>query len=356
MSNRLAGRNKAVKHPLITNDPEYQNRVMLYNVLANKIMSDPRSLDPRLRGQISRANNLVNAESTALFDPNLKKVEQLFKENPNLEGVPFDTVKGLVRSPLNRAAAEMDMLRGWHKGEVHHGVPVGGTTAITSELPYENWGDLLYNSAREMPITSQAYNGLIALSSPAHNLAHFDPISRQFFKGEGAHSANIILPGTSNADALYELIDQLTPHHRMSKFAEEIDRPFKQQLALMLNDKGLSVKAKDLTSTQYNPTGRGASIAEHLYHRTSPSMNNAATRSVYGSNDAHEAATNVLGRDQIRTDREAKDARNAAVRAAKLHRQSAANKLPTTIQRPGTNERLNSIGLNQQNINMAQFN
>ena len=239
---------------------------------------------------------------------------------------------------------------------MHHGLPLGAVTAITSKQPYENWGDTLYNSAREIPITSQAYDGLMALSAPAHNIAHFDPISRQFFKGEGAHGANIILPGTSNADALYELIDQLTPHYRMSKFAEEIDRPFKQQLALMLNDKGLSANAKDLTSTLYNPTGRGASIAEHLYHSTSPSMNNAATRTVYGSNDVNEAATNVIGRDQIRTDKEAKDARNAAVRAAKLHRQSAENKLPTIIQRPGTNERLNSIGLNQQNINMAQFN
>lgn len=356
MGNRFAGKNKAVKHALITNDPEYQNRVMLYNVLANKLMSDPRSLDSKLRGQINRANNLVNAESTALFDRNLKKVEQLFTENPNLEGVPFNTVKSLVRSPLNRAAAEMDMLRGWYKGEVHHGVPVAATTAITSNLPYEDWGDLLYNSAREIPITSQAYNGLMALSAPAHNIAHFDPISRQFFKGEGAHGANIILPGTSNADALYELIDQLTPHHRMSKFAEEIDRPFKQELAYLLRDKGLSVNEKDLTSTMYNPTGRGASIAEHLYNQSSPAMLNAATRAVYDSSDAHKAATKILGNDQIRTEKEARDAKNAAARSARLNPQSATNKITPIIMRPGTNERLDSIGLSSRNLNLAKFN
>ena len=164
------------------------------------------------------------------------------------------------------------------------------------------------------------------------------------------------MPGTSKSDALYELIDQLTPHYRMSKFAEEVDKPFKEELARMLNDKGLSVASKDLVSTLYYPTGKGASVAQHLYHNTSPAMNNAATRAVYGTDDAHEAASNALGRDQIRTEREARDAKNARDRAAKLNPQSATNGLAPIISRPGTNERLISIGLNPGNINMAQFN
>ena len=45
---------------------------MLYNVLANKVNSDPRSLLKNRREAISRANNLVNAESTSLLLPTVE--------------------------------------------------------------------------------------------------------------------------------------------------------------------------------------------------------------------------------------------------------------------------------------------
>ena len=161
-------------------------------------------------------------------------------------------------------------------------------------MSYENWGDSLYGAGRVF--TSQAYNGLMTLSAPAHNVAHFDPINRQFFKGEGVTRANIILPGTSQDDAIYSLIDQLTPHLNMSKFGKEVDQPFLDELVNILNnDYALNI-TKDLTSSMYTPTGENATVAQHLYKKTNPSMLNAATNSAYGTTNAVEAATKIGSR------------------------------------------------------------
>lgn len=355
MARKYVG-NKAVNHGLITNDRDYQNMVMLYNVLANKVNSDPRSLLKNRREAISRANNLVNAETTSLFTPNLQKVEQLYKDSPTLEGVSYDQAKSLVLSPRNKSDGEMKLIRGWHKGEVHHNVPVGAVSAITSNQPYEDWGDTLYNAGREMPITSGAYNGLVTLSAPGHNVAHFDPIRGQFFKGEGAQGANIILPGTSKDDAIYSLVDQLTPHLNMSKFAKEVDEPFMNELVELINNEhSLNITAKDLTSSMYTPTGENATVAQHLYKKTSPSMLNAATNKAYGTTNAVEAATKIVGADQIRTEREAKDARNEARRKARAYGESKSNPLPPVIVRPGTSERLQAVGLNPEAIARTRF-
>ena len=343
--------NKAINHKLITNDPDYQSKAMLYNVLASKLMSDGRSLNPRIRQDISRANNLLNAESTALFEPVLNKVQQLYKENPELKDVPFETALSLVRGPLNKTASEMSMIRGWHGGEIHHGVPAGSVAAITANQSYENWGDTLYGAGRELPITSQAYSGLLPLSAPAHNLAHFDPINRQFFKGEGAHGAHIILPGTSNADAIHSLVDQVTPQLRMSRFAGQVDEPFLKELAYILSSDGPHrVTAKDLTSTMYHPTGRGSTVAAWHNKLTNPSHVNAATNAAYGTTNAVEAAANVIGTDQIRSSREAMDARNAAARKEReLSKQGLQGRdksgLATVVSRPGTEEAMARLGL-----------
>ena len=192
MAKKVWQGNKAINHELITNDPEYQQKVMLYNVLANKLMTDPRSLDPRIRQDISRANNLLNSESTSLFENEVNRVEGLFKQDPGLNNVNYKTALNLVRGPINKTASEQAMLRGWHGGEVHHVVPVGASTAITSELPYDLWGDIHYTAGNKVPVTSQAFSGQIPLSAPGHNVAHFDVIKGQFFKGEGSHGAQII--------------------------------------------------------------------------------------------------------------------------------------------------------------------
>lgn len=362
MAKKIWQGNKAIDHRLITNDPRYQQQAMLYNVLANKLMTDPRSLDPRIRQDISRANNLLNAETTSLFEPVLDRVEELYRQDPGLNKVDFKTALSLVRGPINKTASEMAMIRGWHGGEVHHGVPAGSVSTITSLMPYEAWGDTLYEAAKELPITSQAYSGLIPLSAPAHNIAHFDPINRQFFKGEGAHGAQIILPGTAKDDAIYSLVDQLTPQLKMSRFAGEIDKKFLNELASILRAESVNdVKAKDLTSTMYYPTGRGSTVAAYHNKLTNPAHVNAATTAAYGTTNATEAAANIIGADQIRTEREAMDARNAAARKMRQQSKSgqrfaAGAELATTIHRPGTEDGISKLlGIKYDQLMNSKF-
>ena len=355
MSRKFAG-DKAVKHALITNNPDYQNQVMLYNVLSNVIMRDPRSLDPRVRAGISRASNLVNAESTALFQPIMQKAEELFQNDPTLSRTSFKEVQKLLNAPINKTDSEMSLIRGWKNADVHHGVSVGSVSNILSAIPYENWGDVLYEAGRKLPITSQAYSGLMALSKAAHNAAHYDPITQQFYKGEGTRNAQIVLPGTTQDDAVYQTIDQLRPQLLMSGYAREKDIRFLNELAMRLNDDtGLNISTKDLTSSMYEPTRRGATRAQYLNSYSDPSRLNAATRAAYNTTNAVEGAINLIGKENVRSAREAKDARNAAARKQRATGVSNAVTMPTVVNRPGTNEKLSQLGLNPQQLAAARL-
>ena len=84
-------------------------------------------------------------------------------------------------------------------------------------------------------------------------------------------------------------------------------------------------------------------------------MLNAATNSAYGTTNAVEAATKIVGADQIRTDREAKDARNEARRKARAYGESKSEPLPPVTVRPGTSERLQGVGLNPEAIARTRF-
>ena len=193
---------------MITGDSAYLQLAALYDAVAQTIASDPRIYDDsRARGLVNRASNLLRSESTQLFRPQLDLLNAVVQADPTFKNTDFDVMKSLILAPINKQNSQFDLIGGWYDADVHHGVPAGAVAKQLSMLPYKEWGQVLGRAGEQVPITSQAYNGVAPTSRPGHNLAHFDPIGRQFYKGEGASGVEMISPGTNLEDAIHMLVD-----------------------------------------------------------------------------------------------------------------------------------------------------
>ena len=98
MAFKLAGQNKAVNYELATNNSAYQQQVAIYDALVDAIRKDPR-LDERTRSDISRAQNLLHAEPTALFQSSLDKLQSYIAANPDLRTMKYDDLRTILSHP-----------------------------------------------------------------------------------------------------------------------------------------------------------------------------------------------------------------------------------------------------------------
>ena len=358
MSARRAGQNKAVNHVLITASPEYQQKVFLFDNLVDALGKDPRvGLNQTAMDRLGRSKALVNAESTALFDPRLNAIAEFYKKYPDLEGAPLKDALKLATSPILTQDSQFRLVRGWHGGEVHHNVGVGGISQQTSALPYQQWGTALQGAGSQIPITTQVFNGTGNRSGPGHNLSHLDLVSGLFNKGEGAGSFPLILPGGTHEDQVAEIVDAAKSMNVISQLgAAADDRLFVPVLADLMSQKsGRKVDPSELSSTYVSPLGRGASEASIAYDLSTPEMVAEATKEAFGTDHAVEGATKYLNTHSavspLASVDELKARKNAKARAARkakkmgLPTPSETKQSPITI-RPDHGEMANLLGVN----------
>ena len=366
---RFAGKNKAVNHELITGDSAYLQLCALYDAVCQAIASDPRVYDdPRARGLVNRASNLLRSESTQLFRPQLDALNAVVQADPTFKNTDFDVMKSLVVAPVNKQNSQFDLIGGWHGADVHHGVPASAVAKQLSMLPYKEWGQVLGKAGAQVPITSQAYNGVAPTSRPGHNLAHFDPIGRQFFKGEGASGVEMITPGTALGDAIDILVDSAKAQKLISDMGHAADdQLFKPVLAAALSDKlKRNVSTSEFTDTTVSPFGRGATVSAIAKQNTDDKMVRAAEKEAYGTDHGVQGATkyfeDMTGRtDLIKSDAERKDERNAAAKLRRLMQkngtfQATPRSVGLDLIRADSGEELRKLGIDLDTVLGATFN
>ena len=366
---RFAGKNKAVNHELITGDSTYLQLCALYDTVCQAIASDPRIYsDPRARGLVNRASNLVRSESTQLFRPQLDALNAVVQADPTFSNTDFEVMKSLIVSPVNKQNSQFDLIGGWHGADVHHGVPASAVAKQLSMLPYKEWGQVLGRAGGQIPITSQAYNGVAPTSRPGHNLAHFDPIGRQFFKGEGAAGIERISPGTSLDDAIEVLVDSAKSQKLISDMGHAADdQNFKPVLAAYLSEKlKRDVSPSEFTDTTVSPFGRGITVSGYAKQNTDDKMVRTAEKEAYGTDHGVQGATQYLedmsGRtDLIKTNDEKKAEKSAADKLRRLMQKNGTyeatpRSVGLDLVRADGGEELRRLGLDVDTILGATFN
>ena len=288
-----AGQNKAVNHVLRAASPEYQQKAALYDFLVDELLRDPRVQGDRATlDRLGRASALVRAESTALFEPKLNRVLELYKQSPSLEGVSLKDALSAAAGPINTQESQFRLVRGWHGADIHHNVGIGGIAHQTSALPYQQWGTSLQSAAEQIPITTQVYNGAGPRSTQGHFISHYDPIAGQFYKGEGAGSFNLILPNGNPDDMVAEIVDAAESMRIISQLGGTADdKVFLPELAARLSEvAGRDIAPRELTSSLVSPYGRGASEAAVSYSFSNPDLVKAAEVAAYGDEGAKGAS------------------------------------------------------------------
>ena len=288
-----AGQNKAVNHVLRTASPEYQQKAALYDFLVDELLRDPRvQADRAAVDRLGRASALVRAESTALFEPKLNRVLELYRQSPSLDGVSLKEALSAAAGPINTQESQFRLVRGWHGADIHHNVGIGGIASQTSALPYQQWGTALQSAAGQIPITTQVYNGASPRSTPGHFISHYDPVAGQFYKGEGAGKFGLILPNGNPDDMVAEIVDAARSMDIVSQLgAQADDTAFLPELAARLSEvAGREVTPRELTSSLVSPHGRGASEAAISYSYSTPDLVKAAEIAAYGDEGAKGAS------------------------------------------------------------------
>ena len=107
----------------------------------------------------------------------------MVQADPTFKNTDFDVMKSLVVAPVNKQNSQFDLIGGWHGADVHHGVPASAVAKQLSMLPYKEWGQVLGKAGAQVPITSQAYNGVAPTSRPGHNLAALRPNWKTILQG-----------------------------------------------------------------------------------------------------------------------------------------------------------------------------
>ena len=291
-----AGQNKAVNHVLRTASPDYQQKAAVYDFLIDELLRDPRvQADRSIVDRLGRASALVRAESTALFEPKLNRVLELYKQSPSLDGISLKEAISAAVGPINTQESQFRLVRGWHGADIHHNVGIGGIAHQTSALPYSQWGTALQKAAEQQPITTQVYNGASPRSGPGHFISHYDPVAGQFYKGEGAGSFDLILPNGNPDDMAAEIVDAARSMDMVSQLGAKADQAeFIPELAKEISEvAGREVQPSELTSSLVSPFGKGASEASLAYSLTTPEMVDIVTTKAYGAPGA-EGALNFM--------------------------------------------------------------
>lgn len=349
-----AGQNKAVNHVLATASPEYQQKAALYDFLVENLMRDPRvAFDQTTVDRLGRASALVRAESTALFEPRLNTVMQLFKDTPNLEGASLQQALAAATSPINTQNSQFRLQKGWHGGEVHHNVGAAGIAAQTSALPYQQWGTALNAAGQQIPITSQAFNGTRTLSGPGHNIAHYDPIAGIFNKGDGVGKFGLILPNGNPEDMAAEILDAAESMRTISQLgAEADDKIFSHELAARLSEvAGREIMPRELNSTLVSPFGNGISEAGFTYALSTPEMVRDATIAAFGAEGTEGASAYMTEASRGKAMASAMDLnkrRNAKARASRAAAKSGESTPPKSTPmapRPDADQMADQLGV-----------
>ena len=361
MARKYAGQNNAANYALISANPEYQQRVFLYDNLASALAKDFRTgLDKKFMKNLSRAKNLVNAESTALFDPKLMQLQEFYKQYPNLEGAPLDTAKKLALSPIGVQDSQFRQVRGWNGAEVHHNVGVAGIADQTSWLPYDQWGFALQNAGKIVPITTQVFNGTGNRSGPGHNLSHLDLFSGQFYKGGDVGAFAKIVPDETSESQVAQVLDAAKSMQLISRIGGVADEQlFLPILAEKMSEKaGRRINPSELSSSLVSPYGQGASEAAIAYSYSDEKMVAEATREAYGSDNAVEGAANYLNSTArypiLATAEELKERKNAKARSERKRRKMGlplqTENTQSIIVRPDHMIMANKLGINTDKV------
>jgi len=317
---RKAGQNKAAKYELTTQASAYQQQVAIYDALVDAIRRDPRILsDPRTRDSISRAQNLLHAEPTALFQSSLNRLQEYIGKNPDYRTMKYDDLRNILSHPNSVFDAEKNIISGWHGAEVHHMVPAAQLAVQTSKLPYSQWGTVLNQTAQRVPFSSSAAIGVENRSEPGHNLSHLDLIGRQFYKGDSVDSASILLPGSSNGDLVEQLTDSAKTARMISNIGGIADAEvFLPELAERVSDRlKRDVKPEDFSNTNYSENGRGRTVAAEMKAATDKQLVQDSTEAAFGgvlSDGAEEWLSQSGASGVIKTADERRLERNAKAR------------------------------------------
>ena len=319
MGFRLAGQNKAVNYELITQQSAYQQQMAIYDALVDTLRRDPRLLaDSKARDDLSRAQNLIQAEPTALFSTVLRDVSNYVAANAAAGTMKYTDLKSLLTKPNNVFKGQKDIISGWHGAEVHHMVPAASVAQQTSLLPYSQWGNVLYGTAKRVPFSSSAFNGVENRSEPGHNLSHLDVFGRQFYKGDSYDASGLLLPGSRDQDLVEQLVDTTSAARMISTLGGQADADvFLPELAERVSDKlKRQVNVKDFSDTRYSANGRGKSIAKEMKDATDAAMVEDTTEAAYGGtlSDGAEEYLQQRGIDAIKTADERRIERNELAR------------------------------------------
>ena len=353
MAFRLAGQNKAVNYELVTQKSAYQQQMAIYDALVDTIRRDPRLLaDTKARDAISRAQNLIQAEPTSLFSGVLRDVSKYVADNAAAGKMQYADLKSLLTRPNNVFKGQKDIISGWHGAEVHHMVPAASVAQQTSLLPYNQWGNVLSETAKRVPFSSGAFNGVENRSEPGHNLSHLDLIGRQFYKGDSYDSAALLLPGSSDRDLVEQLSDTAGAARMISTLGGHADADvFLPALAERVSEKlGRKVDVKDFSNTNYSPNGRGKTVAKEMKDATDAAMVQDATEAAYGGtlSDGAEEYLQQRGINVIKSDEERRLERNALAR--KRRKEGNIIQEPLTGVRPDIERVLHEGGVDSSKL------
>lgn len=347
MPYKFAGQNKLAQRELVTNQSGYQQQVAIYDALVDAVRRDPRLLDPAAHRAISRSQDLLHAESTDIFRKDLENLQKFVAANPDPSRMDYGALINILKRPSNTFGTESDQIRGWHKGEVHHLVPVAQVARKTSELPYRVWGDTLHGVAQEVPITSSAVNGVENRSKPGHLLSHYDIFGRQFYTKDTPDPVGIIRGDALTDEAVYQLTDAARAARLISTIGGQADAEvFLPALAERVSSRiGRMVKPEEFSSTRYSSEGGGRTEANHISRFTDEELVRATTADAYGgvvSDGAQEYLEQRGATGAFKTSEERRLERNAKEREK---RRTGPMTAPTPTLRSDIDKVLGEIGL-----------
>ncbi len=352
-----------------------QRLLAMINLAANKVLEDPIiknfqqvrrdgsvKLIPEanIRTGVSRVMSLVNAEPTDLYHKDAMALMRMHDKNPNFEGVPYQTLLNAVLQPLNTTQAQMKLRRGFADGELHHNVGVAGVDRFTQNLDFGTHGEVITRTALESPYSSTS-GGYITASDVGHNIAHYDPVSRQFFKGADAKNAEPIDMDVSAEEAQKVLSRYINNAKEVSargiaadsaQFYPVLAEKMSQQAGVKIAPEELDSAFQSVGTRSNRPTDAG-SIKKH----SNSKMVKEAMVEAYGSDVGSIGAANWMKQnghgDLLATAEELNQITKDRAKEARLRKKAGTKVEPASspvILRPGIQEVLASSGVNLDNV------